>query len=102
MMETVIPFTQYLLPNGRQRPVEIEVDSATAAVAHKILALGRYRFECEMLRTGEVSLTTFDTKEEVNIVIEVCPNGSEVPEAVNKMINAAWSYITGIKPKAIS
>ena len=52
-----IPFTQYHLPNGRRSLTEFETDSAAIdALAEKIIEAGG-RFEMEILRTGEVSIT---------------------------------------------
>jgi hypothetical protein len=42
------------------------------------------------LTTGEVSLAC-ETEEE-DIAIEICPNGPEVPGAVDRMIRAAHAY----------
>jgi len=90
---TKIPFTQYILPDGRKKATECDVPQGIAEMANAILAQGHYRFECEILTTGEVSLTTFDTENEIDIAIEICPNGPQVPRAVANMIAAAWAYI---------
>ena len=54
-----IPFTQYLLPNGRRKEVTIEVDQDVAEKARELIAEG-LAFECEVLTTGHVSLTITD------------------------------------------
>ena len=52
-----IPFTQYHLPNGRRTTESYDPGSpAIQALADKIIAVGG-RFEAEILRTGQVSLT---------------------------------------------
>jgi hypothetical protein len=80
-----IPFTQYLRPDGRINPVTIDVSDEVHAKAMRIIAAG-YRFECEHLTPGYASLTIFDPEDEVDVAIEVVPNGPEVPEAVNRMV----------------
>lgn len=79
-----IPFTQYLMPNGRAVPVKIDRPDPVSSKAHAIIARG-YSFECEMLTTGEVSftITTDDGDEEV----EICENGPEVLVRIDAMVN---------------
>jgi hypothetical protein len=82
-MNASIPFTQYMLPNGRKVDVSIERPSDIAAAAADIINRG-YRFECEMLTTGDVSLTIAD--DDGDLDIEVVPNGKDVPAAVDRLI----------------
>jgi hypothetical protein len=79
-----IPFTQYLMPNGRKSPVLIDRPDDVAAKARAIIDRG-YRFECEMLSDySTVSLTIADDDDDHEI--EVCPNGPEVPVAIDRMV----------------
>ncbi|HEY1980720.1 MAG TPA: hypothetical protein VGH13_11585 [Xanthobacteraceae bacterium] len=79
-----IPFTQYLMPNGRRSPVTIDRPDDIAAKAQAIIERG-YRFECEMLSDySTVSLTIADDDDDHEI--EVVPNGPEVPTAIDRMI----------------
>ena len=82
-----IPFTQYMLPNGTPKRIEIDRPPGIEAKADSILATGKYRFEAEVLTTGEVSLTTFNLETEENDAIEVCTNSPKVLDAVDKMIS---------------
>lgn len=84
-MITEIPFTQYVLPNGNPREVMIDRPNDVAAKAAEIIARG-HRFECEVLTTGEISLTLHDPKKGEDIDIEVVPNGPEVPKAVDRLV----------------
>jgi len=79
-----IPFTQYKLPHGRTESVSIERYGQVARKAEQIIAKGLH-FECEILPTGEVSLTITDEKEG-DLAIELCPNGPEVNQAIDKLI----------------
>lgn len=81
-----IPFTQYLMPDGRQQSVWIKRDERIEALAQEVIAAG-WRFECEMLQTREISLTVSDGEEDV--CIEVGPNGPEVPFAVDRLVISA-------------
>lgn len=81
----IIPFTQYLRPNGRRKEVTIEVSPDVASKAHAIIARG-LAFECEELSTGQVSLTITDP-EEGDLDIRVVPNGPGVREAVEDLVS---------------
>ena len=78
-----IEFTQYKLPHGRAVPVRIDRPDPVYEKARRLMEAG-YVFECEVLTDGEVSLTITD--DEADHAIEVCPNGPEVPAAVDKLI----------------
>ena len=78
-----IPFTQYLRPDGRRRYTTIDRPSHVAAKAAEILAAG-FRFECEEMMSGQVSLTIGD--DDGDYAIEVVPNGPAVPDAVDRLI----------------
>jgi len=71
------------MPDGRKTPVTIDRPEEISSKAQAIIAAG-YRFECEMLTTGEVSFTITD--EDADHEIEVCQNGPEVPVKIDAMI----------------
>jgi hypothetical protein len=81
---TGIPFTQYLLPDGRRRPQWIERPADIETLAAQFIAAGG-RYECEMLTTGEVSFTAMNDEDET-VAIEVCQNGPDVPLKVDQLI----------------
>lgn len=82
-----VPFTQFLRPNGRQQQVTIKLDDETENMAKEILAIGRYRFEIEVLRNDMVSATVSDLVEEEDVLhAQIVPNGPMVPGAVKDMI----------------
>ena len=87
-----IPFTQYLLPDGRTRPMRVPVVGDIAEKADKILKHG-WRFEAEILTTGQVSLTVFDGEEDENVAIEIIKNGPLVTKAVDRLVEAAFELI---------
>lgn len=78
-----IPFTQYLRPNGKMVDVFIDRPRDIELKAQEIIAKG-FRFECEELTTGHVSLTISD--DEKDHAIKICMNGPLVPETVDKLI----------------
>jgi hypothetical protein len=78
-----IPFTQYLLPNGERRETSIERPSDIEAKAQAIIDAG-FRFECEMLTTGAISLTISSGEDDV--AMEVCTNGPAVLVAVDRLV----------------
>lgn len=78
-----IHFVQYLRPDGRKSLVHIERPGTIVQVADRILRYG-FWFECELLSTGQVSLTISDKNGDY--AIELCKNGPGVAETVDKLI----------------
>ena len=85
-MDTCVPFTQYLRPNGRQVFVTIDVTDGLDQKVRDILDAG-LRFECEELSTGQISLTITDP-EEGDVDIRVVSNGPGMHEAVEDLITS--------------
>lgn len=83
----MIPFVQFLRPDGRERehrggfvrPAPIEEE------ARRLIARG-LRFECEVLTTGDVSLTIADPSKGIDVACELVENGPGVEEAVDRLI----------------
>jgi hypothetical protein len=86
-----IEFTQYLRPAGRCRQIYIQRPQGIVKKANAIRAWG-YCFECEELITGMVSLTISDREQDV--AIELCDNGSGVPETVDRLIEEFYGRHT--------
>lgn len=83
-----IPFTQFMMPDGRQVPVSIQMPVATEEKAKVLLNAG-FRFEIEMLSTGEISMEVVDHEDEP-IAAEICRNGPQVLTAIAKMVEDAF------------
>jgi hypothetical protein len=83
-MSGVIPFTQFMRPDGRRRATGIDVADDVAGKARKLIADG-LTFECEVLVTGEASFTITDPSEG-DLDIRVVPNGPGVREAIEEMV----------------
>ena len=80
-----IPFTQYLRPNGRAVDIYFQVPDHVFLKAEQLIADG-FKFEAEVLTTGEVSLTVSDG--EKDIAIELCPNdGSGIEKHVEALVD---------------
>jgi hypothetical protein len=90
--EMSIKFTQYLRPNGRQRPVEIDMPKEVEEKAQTLISDG-YHFDIEQLATGMISMTCEKGDEIVSM--EVCPNGPEVVDGVQKIIERAHAIQNG-------
>ena len=87
-----VPFTQYLLPYGRKREVWIELCESVGTSAQTLIDRG-CRFECELLRTGQVSLTAEmddEDGETAVLAMRVIPNGPGVRAAVESLIAEAF------------
>jgi hypothetical protein len=82
----MIPFTQYLRPDGRQIDTEIERPEEIEIQAHALISFGCH-FDAEVLRTGEVSLTC-ERNGDV-LAIRVCENGPPVLTAVDEVVAEA-------------
>ena len=80
-----IPFTQYLMPDGRTKQIEIDRPANIEAKAAEIIAAG-CRLEAEVLLTGEVSFTVFNPETEEDEACELSRNGPEVLDAVDRLI----------------
>lgn len=78
-----IPFTQYLRPNGEPRDESIERSAEIEKLALEAYEKG-VRYEAEVLRTGEVSLTAMLDGDAV--AHEVVPNGPAVLDAVDRLV----------------
>jgi len=91
----MIPFTQFLMPDGRRTPIEIDRSTSVEESAHRLISLGCH-FDIEMLSTGEISMTCEDDRWEDEPVLahEICPNGPEVPIAVDRLVATAAKTFT--------
>lgn len=92
----MIPFTQYLRPDGRRTAVEIDRPDDIEQRARRFIEAGG-RFECEHLTTGHVSLTAVWKDEDA--AIEVVANGPEVPAAVDRLVVRVMSRV-GLREKS--
>ena len=91
-----IPFTQYLLPDGRTKTVHWVCKSEDQERKAKLRVKARAIFECEMLGTGDVSLTCEREDHEgqpQTLAHEICSNDKSVVDAVEKLINIAFDRI---------
>jgi hypothetical protein len=89
----MIPFTQYLRPNGRKRAAEIDRSPEIEQLAHEFIDRGGY-FECEELTTGHASLTAGHSDAETgDVAIEVVVNGPDVPDAVDRLVRNASAWL---------
>jgi hypothetical protein len=79
-----LTFTQYVAPHGYKRQCAVEVLTPVYDRAKAIMALG-LAFECEVLSTGDVSLT-ITHPDNGDIDIRVVPNGPAVLDAVNSLV----------------
>jgi hypothetical protein len=76
------------------RAAEIDRSPEVEALAEQFMAAGG-RYECEELTTGHASLTAvYEVDgEDQDIAIEVCPNGPEVPGAVDALVSSSVAWL---------
>lgn len=88
-----IPFTQYVLPDGRQREVSIERPGDIEKLAQRFIDDGG-RYECEILTDGTVSLTAVADVygEPADVEIVLCANGPAVPPGVDELVRKSVQH----------
>ena len=87
----MIPFTQYLLPDGEKRQVSVERSTEIEALAHKVRLIGG-RFEIELLRTGDVSLECLIRGDDPQVLSSaICSNGPGIELVVDSIVEQAYS-----------
>ncbi len=92
-----VPFTQFLMPDGRRTQTAIERPDEICEQAQKLLKDG-WRLEIEMLATGMISMTVErddDDRETVCSAHQLCNNGPAVLVAVDKLITEATAWVDG-------
>lgn len=88
----LIPFTQYLLPDGRQRSIKWDCTTREQEIKAQALIDAGAVFEAEMLQTRDISLTCElkDNSGEMQILShEICANNPEVIDAVARLVENA-------------
>lgn len=96
-----IRFTQYLMPDGTQKPIWFypseDVPIEVFDLADSLVLNGEV-FEAEMLPTGHISLTchTDDVDDPLSHVI--CTNGPQVVHGVQQLVRQAHRVLIGNSP----
>lgn len=89
----LIPFTQYLLPDGRTRQIKWECTSHEQEVKARALLEAKAYFEAEMLAySGDISLTCEikgNDGEMHTLAHEICENNPAVIKAVERLVERA-------------
>jgi hypothetical protein len=89
----MIPFTQYLRPDGRRVSVEIDRPAEIEQLASQFIAAGG-RYECEELSTGHASLTAVHPNcEHGDCAIEIVVNGPKVSAAVDRVVQKSIKWL---------
>lgn len=91
-----VPFIQYVLPHGEKRPMLIDRPDNIAAAADAIRKQG-FRFECEVLTTGEVSFTISDDLGDY--ASELTPNELGKPAAAVDRLISGFDLAAAIKAR---
>jgi len=95
----LIPFIQYLRPNGHKTNISIKVDQITGDMAKKLINVGA-RFEVEELSTGMVSLEVINTNVDEDDLMfclsgQLVPNGPGMKKAVVELVKQAHMRMFG-------
>ncbi len=86
-----LEFTQHLLPNGRQQKIYTKLSQELYDKAQRVIACG-YRFEAEILTTGQVSVTV-SHPEHGDVDILIIANGPGIKGAVQQLLGYAKSKL---------
>lgn len=76
---------QFLMPNGMRKLTSTELPIETKAAYEDMLQSG-CRFEAEVLRSGQVSITISDPVKEEDVDISLTGNGPEVQRGMVEML----------------
>lgn len=88
-----IPFTQYLMPDGRPVQECIDRSAEVEEKARAVMEAG-YFFEMELLSDwSTVSFTVADRAAGVDLEIILVQNGPEVPDAVDRLVRTAFDNL---------
>ena len=90
----MIPFTQFVRPDGRRREGGFDRPEEVESKARKFIESGGW-FECEVLTTMQISLTACKNVdgEPQDVAIELCANGPGLEEAVDLLVAKAQNYV---------
>lgn len=95
-----IPFTQFMLPDGRRGQISIDRAPETESVAASLVQKG-VSFEIEILRTGDVSMEALlpitADGDQASLAIEICANGPGVPCAVDRLVANARRALSAVR-----
>lgn len=94
-----VPFTQYLLPNGRKKEGGFDRPEPIEAMARYLLMEGVH-FDAEVLSTGALSLTAeHDDLDEPVLAIKLVFNQTpeKVAEAVDALVTDALRMLASVK-----
>lgn len=80
-----LPVIQYLRPSGRTKTLEVEMTNMEAYTKGKKILDAGFRFEAEVLTTGDVSITITD-EDEGDLAIFVSKNDHSVSQKFDNMI----------------
>ena len=89
----MIPFTQYLLPQGITNAIAIDIDDWEVEDKSVELLDNGFTFDAEILRTGFVSFTCERDDEVVSI--KLAENGPPVVQAVKDLVNDSYDKWQG-------
>jgi enoyl-CoA hydratase/carnithine racemase len=97
----MIPFTQYLMPDGERRKQFFDRPPEVETKAKRLIASGAV-FESEVLTTGLVSLTCELLDEEETLAHEICAKGPDVLDAIDRLVNRAYERMQEIATTGVA
>ena len=95
----MVPFTQFLRPNGERKETWIEMPTDVELLARRFIDEGG-AYTSELLpRTNEVSLCAeFGIEDErKDVVCVIAQNGPDIPDAVEQLIRESFQYLQKIE-----
>lgn len=89
----LVPFIEYIRPDGKQRSRWLEVDGKSAILAHQCIAWGA-RFTSELLPADLIALTCEYADDDLVLrIAQNRPDGEDLRAAAKSLIEAAYNLI---------
>lgn len=90
-----VPATAYYPPNGRKQAGGMYASPDKAILARELIEKHGVKFELELLRTQEVSLTAEYADDScAPLVLEIAPNNEAIFEVFDEVITKAYERAT--------
>lgn len=90
-MKYTVPVLKYVIPNGFDSTIEVEVDKDTATKAQDLISLG-FSFELEVLRDGALVVSCEHSTEEYAVAVNIIPP-SDFEKTLNNIIHYSHKQV---------
>jgi hypothetical protein len=89
--EDDVPFSKFVLPNGKKQYINFKRSVETATKARELIAAG-FAFECEELRTGEFYMDCCNSDDQLADELLRSTEEKGVLEAIDRLVENAYHH----------